>query len=197
MLDSIDPQEMLEPYSKRARHLIETALKMFYMNGFQATGIDTVLNESGVSKMTLYNNFGSKEELILATLRLRDLRWRRWFVNFVEAAATTPEGKILATFDALDAWINEKNFYGCMFINAAAEHGGLDDPIRKEASEHKRLVRDYLVKIASECKTDKPEDLATQIFLLNEGVIVDAHVSGNKAAAVMGKKAAELLLRVS
>ena len=68
----------------RRDHLVETALALFMRDGFHATGIDRILSHAGVAKMTLYNHFKSKEELILAALRLRDERFLVWFPAAVE-----------------------------------------------------------------------------------------------------------------
>ena len=48
--------------------LLDTAERLFYAEGFHATGIDRVINEAGVARMTLYNHFASKEALIEAVL---------------------------------------------------------------------------------------------------------------------------------
>ena len=65
--------------SAKRDQLIDTALELFNRDGYRATGIDKILGECGVAKMTLYNHFGSKDELILAALKRRDARWRAWF----------------------------------------------------------------------------------------------------------------------
>lgn len=193
-MQNLDPEQLLQSYSKRARHLVEVALDLFYKNGFHATGIDTVLAKAGVSKMTLYNHFGSKEELIITTLRLRDLRWRKWFVTFVLKAADHPRDQLLATFDALHEWVNSRTFYGCMFINASAEHPKHNDPIRVAAAEHKKLVFEFILSLADACQAKDSDRLARQIYLLNEGVIIDAYVSENKDTARDAKLAAKILL---
>ena len=182
-------------YSKQAQRLIETALVLFYQNGFHATGIDKVLAEAGVSKMTLYNHFGSKEELIIAVLRLRDIKFRDWFSEIVEKKSGGSQDRLLATFDALHEWINSPSFYGCMFINASAEFSKPDDPIHLAAAEHKELLLAYIVSLAKDAGAPDPERLGSQIFLLNEGAIVTAHVSGNKDAALEAKAAARTILK--
>ena len=63
--------------SAKRDQLIDTALELFNRDGYRATGIDKILAESGVAKMTLYNHFGSKDELIVAALERRDARWAR------------------------------------------------------------------------------------------------------------------------
>ena len=82
--------------SDRREHLLDTALSLFGTEGFHATGIDKILASAGVAKMTLYNHFRSKDELILAALRRRDERFRHWFVREVEHRAATPRDRLLA-----------------------------------------------------------------------------------------------------
>lgn len=181
--------------TSRRDHLVETALALFNRDGFHATGIDGILAEAGVAKMTLYNHFKSKDELILAALRLRDERFRDWFVRSVEARAANPRGRLLALFGALDEWINQPDFSGCAFINASAEYGRPDDPIHRAAAEHKRLVRDYVRGIAAQAGAPDAGALADVLSLLLEGAIVSAQVSGQRDAAKLARRAATLLIK--
>jgi AcrR family transcriptional regulator len=71
----------------RRDHLVETALELFDRHGFHATGIDRILADAGVAKVTLYKHFSSKDDLILAVLRLRDERFREWFQAAVDHKA--------------------------------------------------------------------------------------------------------------
>lgn len=187
--------EITDQYPKQAQQLVETALRLFYRKGFHATGIDTILAGAGVSKMTLYKHFGSKDGLILAALRLRSYRWRRWFEGFVEGATEDPQERLLATFDALNQWTNSRDFNGCMFINAAAEFPRRSDPVRTAVNEHRKLVLDYIRSLSDAAGARDSEQLARQIFLLNEAIIVDAQVSNDNAAAEAAKLAARLLLK--
>ncbi len=91
----------------RRDHLIDTALRLFYQQGYHATGIDRILAESGVAKMTLYKHFRSKDELILAALQLRDERFRNWLMAEMEAASPDPVERLLAMFDALEQLCRE------------------------------------------------------------------------------------------
>ncbi|MCH7943200.1 MAG: TetR/AcrR family transcriptional regulator [Proteobacteria bacterium] len=180
--------------SSRRDHLVDTALALFMRDGFHATGIDRILSHAGVAKMTLYNHFKSKDELILAALRLRDERFLVWFTAAVERRAENPRGRLLALFGALDEWINEPDFAGCAFINAAAEYGRPDDPIHLAAAEHKRLVRDYVRGIAAAAGARDAEVLADALNLLMEGAIVTAHVGGRKDAAKLARRVATVLI---
>ena len=179
----------------RRDQLVDTALDLFRRHGFHATGIDRILAESGVAKMTLYNHFKSKNELILAALRRRDETFRNWFMRATERRANTPGARLLAVFDALDEWIRGRDFSGCMFINASAEFASPDDPIHAAAAEHKRLVLAYIRDLAEAAGAEDAEALAQSLMLLMEGAIVMAHVTGRRDAAAQAKAAARTLLR--
>ena len=107
----------------RRDELVDTALRLFYTRGFNATGIDKILAEAGGAKMTLYKHFRSKEELILAALNRRDEQFRNWLMGEMEKASPRPRERLLAMFDALEDWFNGRafkglGFNGCAFINA-------------------------------------------------------------------------------
>ena len=179
--------------SKRDQ-IVDTALDLFYRNGFNATGIEKVLRDADVARMTLYNHFKSKEELILAVLRRRDERLRDFFVHYVEKNADTPRGRLLALFDAFAEWFSEENFRGCIFINATAEFSGNCDSIHAVAAEHKRLVASFIRGLAVAAGAKNPDVLADQISLLLDGAIVCAQVLDDGAWARKAREAAEVLI---
>ena len=178
----------------RRDHLVDTALEMFCRDGFHATGIDKILAQAGVAKMTLYNHFRSKDELILAVLRRRDERFRRAFVRAVERRAASPRERLLAIFDGLEEWFAQSNFTGCTFINAAAEYTAQHDPIHALAAEHKRLVEGYVRELAQAAEAADPETLAGSLMLLIEGATALAHVTGTSDWARHARAAAEVLI---
>ncbi len=183
--------------SGKRDHLVDTALDLFCQDGFHATGIDKILETAGVARMTLYNHFKSKDELILATLRRRDEKFRNWFMRTVEKLSTTPQGRLLAVFDTLEEWFTGKEFSGCMFINASAEYAALDDPIHMASVEHKKLVLKYVRELTMAAGVTAPGELADEIMLLMEGAIVMAYVADDQNAAQNAKAAAAKLIRLS
>lgn len=185
------------PAQSKRDIIVSEALKLFYKDGFNATGVDRIIREAGVSKKTLYNHFKSKDELVLATLRKRDELFRNKIMRETERLGSTARERLLSIFDAHDAWFQEKSFSGCMFINAAAEFASPDGPAHIVCVEHKRLVRSYINDLAEEAGAKYPELLAQQLNLLIEGAIVEVYVSGNLDAAIMAKKMAVLFVRES
>lgn len=179
--------------SKR-EELVRKSLQLFYRNGFHATGMDLVAKETGVSKTSIYKHFRTKEELILATLRLRDENFRNWLFRRMEEMSDSPAGQLLAMFDALEEWFEESTFRGCMFIKASAEYQEKDLPINVQSMEHKRLLLQHFRKLAEAAGIDDAEAVAGQLLLLKEGAIVLAAMSHSPAPAAQAKRVAETLL---
>ncbi len=182
--------------AKRDR-LIDTAIELFNRDGYRATGIDKILAESGVAKMTLYNHFGSKDELILAALERRDARWRAWFGHALARRAESPRGRLLAVFDALEEWFAQADFQGCMFMRAASEFCACDDPIHAASAEHQRLFLAELRDLAADAGAQRPAKLARELLLLVMGAIVATQVNGPVGAGTAAKKAAEVLIEAA
>lgn len=165
----------------RRDELIDAAMRVFYRHGFHASSLDDVLQEGGISRMTLYNHFKSKDELILAAMRRRDEIFRNGLMKFVESKAKTPLERIAAVFDFHEDWFTGDAFCGCMFINAAAEFSVSESAPRRLASEHKQAIVQYLRKLCEEAEMDDPAELAEQLNILLEGAIVAARVVGQVA----------------
>lgn len=183
----------------RRDDLVETALKLFYAGGFNATGIDKILEESGVAKMTLYNHFRSKDELILAVLHRRDEQFRNWLMGEMEKASAEPRARLLAMFDALEIWFEGRafrgmGFHGCAFINVSGEFSDQSHPAHRVAAEHKRSILDYLERLCASTGAPDPAKLAEQLALLKEGAIATAHVRGMPGAAQIAREMAARMI---
>ncbi len=181
--------------ASRKDELVDTALDLFYQNGFHATGIDRILGSAGIAKMTLYKHFRSKDALIVAALERRDERFRDWFRAAVEARARSPKKRLLAVFDTLEDWFTASGFQGCMFINAAAEYADRADPVHVTAAAHKTAMREYFKELAEAAGADDPADLSEQLALLVEGATVTAHISGRAEAARRARRVAKVLIK--
>lgn len=178
----------------RRDELVRKAFDVFYQNGFHATGMDTLVRETGISKTSMYKYFRTKEELILAVLRLRDEEFRNRFARRIEQLADTPAGQMLALFDALDEWFHEDGFCGCLFIKAGAEYQDEDDPIHVQAAEHKRLLLDHFTDLAAAAGAPDPRGLSSKLMVLKEGAIVLAVLGNKESTAQSAKDAARILI---
>ena len=181
--------------SKRDQ-LIETAEVLFYRDGYHATGIDRILAESGVAKMTLYKHFKSKEELILAVL---ETRHRAMIERLRERAGKlAPREALLAVFDGLHAMIHSKDlFCGCLFVNAAAEYQDREHPIHRSSCAYKAELQRYLRDLLEQLAAPHPQRLARQLQYLLEGALSMAHIEGPGEQARDAKEAAQLLLEAA
>lgn len=173
--------------------LVRGALKTFYREGFHATGMDRLAADTGISKTTMFRHFRTKDDLILAVLRLRDEDFRNWLFRRMEEAGAA-RAQLLAMFDALGEWFASPEFRSCMFIKAASEYPDPGNPIHAQSAEHKRLLFLQLERVASEAGATEPAALARKLLLLKEGAIVTAHLGHEKDPAGDAKAAAETLL---
>lgn len=179
--------------SKR-EELVKNALKAFNAGGYHAVGMDRLAKETGVSKTAIYKHFRTKDDLILATLRLRDEQFRNWLVRRVEALAETPGEQLLAVFTAIGEWFEEPGFKGCMFIKASCEYQNRGSSIHQISAEHNRLLLTYLAGLAQQAGYQDPENLARELLVVNAGGIVMAHLLDPKESAKDCYRAAKNLL---
>ena len=174
--------------------LLDTAEGLFARHGYRAVGIDTVLAEAGVAKMTLYKHFRSKEELIAAVLEHRGHAIAAALAERIAAAADDPRARLLAVFDWLEQAVGSPQFHGCLFIKAASEYPAADDLPRQAAEAFKQGCRDLLEGLCRDLAIADPEGLARQLQLLFEGTLVVAFLQRNPRAAGDARRAAEALL---
>lgn len=173
--------------------LLEAAMKLFARDGIRATGIDRILEEAGVAKMSLYKHFKGKDELVVAVLRRKDELFRETFAAMIESRHD-PRARLLGVFDAMEKWFSRDDFRGCLFLNAAAELTDCECCGREVVAEHKQWVHDQLLTLATDADVRDPEALADQLMLLFEGAISRAYVTGRPSVAQEGKRAAAALL---
>jgi AcrR family transcriptional regulator len=184
------------PSSPRDR-ILEIASKLFYQNGIRAVGVDTIIAQSDVAKMTFYKHFKSKDLLVLEFLKRRDELWRAWFESTVNRLAPNAEDRPLAIFDALEERFSGKDYRGCAFINTIVEVADGDHFAHQAAAEHKQKIQSIVRTILSEAGVKKPTDLAKSFSLLMDGAIVMAVRERTPDAAKAAKKIAAILLATS
>ncbi len=149
------------------RRLVTAAEELFYEEGIRASGVGAIAGRAGVTKMTLYAHFASKDDLIAVYLAERDRRWR----EYLEALTRydTPGQKILGVFDAYREWLVSGGLRGCSFVNFSAEFPEEDHPGWAVVKSHKAGVRRLLRELAAELDAENPGGLAEHLFLLLEG----------------------------
>ncbi len=168
------------------QRILETADRLFYLQGIRAVGVDTIAAEIGISKRTLYNHFPSKAELISAYLTRR--------FRQVPPSDEPPVEQILGTFDSLERRFASKGFRGCPFVNAVAELGTEDRAVRKIAIAFKDSRRAWFRDLLLQLDVANADGIAAQLQLLVDGAIATDLVRNDPSAARAAKDAARLLL---
>lgn len=176
-----------------ARRILDAASEAFYWEGIQAVGIDTIIDRAGVARGTLYNNFGSKDDLIATYLHSRHELWLRFFTEVTERYQR-PEDRLLAAFDAYGEYLVTDGFRGCAFTNAMAELPDLDHPAQTVARHHKDSIRQEFAATAAEAGFIHPDTVADRLQLLIEGAWVTAITRRSTAPLADARALAEQLL---
>lgn len=177
--------------------ILAAASELFYREGVQNVGIDRIIAESGVAKMSLYNHFKSKDALIAAWLEQQDESWRTCFYVQVEALATEPSDRLLAIFDVLKDWFEQPDFRGCAFINSTVELVHSDHPGYQVALAHNRATYAFILNLVNAAQLSNPEALAQQILVLMEGAIIVAMIQRSSEAAFQARQATATLIAAS
>ena len=189
------------PAGRRGRarqQLLEAAARRFYADGLAATGIDTITAEAGVAKMSLYNNFASKADLVRAYLEARHEEWLGLYRRRLDRAHGPREG-VLAVFDAYADHAEqayEHGFRGCGLLNAAAELPA-GDPGRAVVRAHKEEVEDLLAGHLDGLLPGRPADartLAEHLSFLLEGAVARAGLEGGSVRLRHARQMASALL---
>ncbi|WP_333835157.1 TetR/AcrR family transcriptional regulator [Rubrimonas sp.] len=170
--------------------IIEVATGLFARAGYRAVGVAEIVMAAAVSRAAFYACFRSKDDLILAVLRRRDEAVRDMVLRAIERDQRSGGAKLLAIFDFLEEWSGRSDFTGCMFLNAAAEFHPRDDPIHRMAAEHKRLMLEGIARLCAAAGADDPGALAAQLYLLFDGVIVQAQACGPGVGRMRAARAA-------
>jgi AcrR family transcriptional regulator len=174
--------------------VLETAYRLFSQHGTRAVGVDRIIAESGVAKMTLYRNFASKDDLILAFLELREQRWTRsWLQDTVQERAATPAQRLLAIFDVFGEWFARDDFEGCSFINVMLELDDPGSPVRRESVRQLSEIRGFIGALAQEAGVQDADAFARQWHILMKGCIVAA-AEGDRQAGTRARELGTLLL---
>ena len=185
----------LKRTSDARQRLVETAERLFYAEGVQAVGIDRIIAEAGVAKMTLYNHFSSKDDLILGVLQCREQKFNARFQAWVDKHCKNGKTRLQAFFAALKDWFDSEDFRGCMFINTRAELADSDHQACKFAAEHKTRFHGELKEAIRESVGDAAADqLAPSLALLVEGAIVSAVMSQSSTPAKTAADASQALV---
>jgi AcrR family transcriptional regulator len=189
------PSAQHQPPTGARERILETAYELFSQHGIRAVGVDAIIQQSGVARMTLYRHFASKDALVLAFLERREQRWTQdWLQHEVRERATEPAERLLAIFDVFDAWFRRTDFEGCSFINVLLEIADPQSDLHRASASYLAEIRGFVAGLADEAGVAEPEALAHKWHILMKGSIVAAG-EGDREAARRAREVAALVLQ--
>ena len=172
--------------------LLAAADDLFYSEGVHVVGVDRIVERAGVTKASLYNTFGSKDELVRAYLE-NHFRRRQNRIAQILAAHTTPRERLLAVFAEVEGLLAGSAFRGCRFISAAAESGP-GDPGEVVAEKYRAWLWSLFTDLAEAVGASDAKQVGRQLFLLYDGAAVAARMDQDRGAAAKAVRAAVIAL---
>jgi AcrR family transcriptional regulator len=171
--------------------LLAAASELFYAEGVHTVGIDRVIERAGVAKASLYNTFGSKDELVRVYLEGRHAVILARITGYIERYGG-PRERLLGVFEAQGELFAEPGYRGCAFVSASAESPG--EAVSHAADEYRGSVRGLLTGLAADAGAPDPEALGRQLHMIYDGASLSARMDRDPSAAVAARAAAEALL---
>jgi AcrR family transcriptional regulator len=174
--------------------ILTAADQLFSQYGYGLTGVDALAAAAGVTKRTLYKQFGSKEGLFVAWLRLRDERTRAGLMRAVEGISDQPKGQLLALFSILATFADNPDFYGCPFSRALIEFGSAQaaNAGRLVAAEHKAALAAWFSNRLEEAGIADVAEICEEISTLYEGTLMRIAMTRKPDAAIAARRILEL-----
>jgi AcrR family transcriptional regulator len=173
--------------------LLAAANELFYAEGVNSVGIEQVIKKAGVARASLYNTFGSKEELVRAYLRGRHTQTRTRMARELEARYRTPRERLAGVFEVQGQIFAEPDFRGCAFLCASAE-SDTSEAVEKTTEEYRLWVRSLFLDLAYAAGAPAPETLARQLVVIYDGAGVSAWLDHDPDVSKATASAAKALV---
>lgn len=191
---NVDDQS-LDALAPRER-ILKTASDLFYRLSINSVGIDRIIAESGVAKMTFYKHFPSKAALISAYLRYKSIIWFQMLASATEEPGLSPVERVLAIFDALDKPLRALSFRGCSFTRGLAEFGpeANTPEVQATIAEYFKQLHDFVSSLIEPLRLSDHERAVIQILSLIQGSFVMAQSIPDPRIVEANREAAQFLL---
>ena len=178
--------------------VFEVAADLFYRESIRAVGVDTIVKQAGVAKISLYRNFDSKDDLIVAYLKSRNADYWRNVDRILATKCGDPRAQLRALIGYIAGRTTTPGYRGCPFINYASEFPDASHPGHRIVDENKREMRQRLVDLTKTSGAVRPAQLADALFLLIEGAYASSQtLGGRKGPAANLLWAAEALIEAA
>jgi AcrR family transcriptional regulator len=175
--------------------VFDVAADLFYRESIRSVGVETIVQRAGVSKISLYRSFQSKDDLIVAYLEDRNAGYWRNMDRIMAARPDDPRAQLRALIAHVAGRATAPRYRGCPFINFAAEFPDASHPGHRIVDENKREMRQRLVGLSKAIGAGRPAQLADALFLLIEGAYASSQTLGGRAgpAATLSSAADRLI----
>ncbi len=179
--------------------ILDTAMQLFYEKGLQAVGVDEIVLQAGIAKMTLYKYFLSKDQLILAVVERSEEKWWNWFTTELYQRSKLPKKQLLIIFDLLFSSFQETNYRGEPFINARIRVLDTMYPIFLVSEKFISQLKEFILDKVKQANIAGPNQVAEQFILLIVGANILSNIDKeiSKTATRNAKKIASLILKSS
>ncbi|MGY1749343.1 TetR/AcrR family transcriptional regulator [Modestobacter sp. SYSU DS0511] len=189
------PAPVRRSRAERQEIVLDTAERLFSARSSRSVGMDELVRETGLGKMTVYRLFKSKDDLVGAYLA----RKAATVLSYIDAELIRLEGDpraaLLSVVDAVERDVTRTGFRGCPFTNVSSEYDDPQHPARSAAADYKFELHTRLERLAAEVVPGGGgEDLAAQVHLIIDGMYLSGGLLGPDGPAAHGRRLAEKLV---
>jgi AcrR family transcriptional regulator len=182
---------------RAADRILDTARRLFYLEGIRAIGVDEIVRQAGVTKPSLYRSFASKDELAASYLRVYDQEFWKRFDAAVAAHPGDPRRQIFVFLSRVGERAVMEGYRGCGMTNAAVEYPEPNHPARAVGENNKRELRRRLREMAAGMGAVDPDTLGDGLLLLIEGAYISGQLFGPDGPAASVAQNADRLIEAS
>lgn len=177
--------------------ILHAASDLFRTRGINATGVDTIVAEAGIAKMTLYKYFRTKEDLVLEVVTRRSREFAEKLSASLDKSVSEPTEKLQKLFDYVEEWLADPQCGGLPFLKASAEFPQPESPVHQLSAELSQEFREYITGLAREAGIRTPEALGLQLAMLIEGAVLSEQLSRGSGALEHARQAARILIETA
>ena len=163
--------------------ILDAGSRLFYADGIRAVSADKVIAAAGVSKVTFYRHFRTKDDLVVAYLEAIADAERVQLARLRTEHAGDPGGTLAALAEVLGTVARSQQFRGCAFVNAGAEYADPAHPVRRAVAAHRAWYAGFFAGVAQDAGADDPRAVAAELMMLRDGAMVCGDVEDATAVA--------------
>jgi AcrR family transcriptional regulator len=174
--------------------ILAAASDLFLMDGILGSGIDRLIERSGVAKATFYRHFPSKDDLVVAWLRGTDARWNESVIARLDRETSSPLQRLLGFWGAIHDWERQRGYPGCPYLNTLVELRDRDHPGRSVTESFFAEIDEFLITTASDAGIPGPAEVGLQLRMITMGMFMAMRLERSDDPAKRARSTALALL---